>query len=103
MAINEDSLIMVEGNQLLDSTIVASLAILLSSAGVTHMHQMLGPEVGVVATKAVAIRAVVMVMVVVVGRPMVEPCYGCLLVVGISNLSLSRGSTKTIWSSYSLG
>ena len=37
------------------------------------MHKMLEPEVKVVATKAMAIRAVVIVMVVVVGRPMVEP------------------------------
>ena len=75
MAINEASLIMIEGDQLQDATIMASLAILLSSAGVTHMHKMPGSKVRVVATKAVAIRAMVMVMVVVVvvGRPMVEP------------------------------
>ena len=73
MAINEASLIMVEGDQLLDATIVASLAILLSSSGVTHMHKMLGPEVRVVVTKAMAIRAMVVVMVMVMGRPMVEP------------------------------
>ena len=47
---------MVEGDQLLDATIVASLAILLSSAGATHMHKMPGPEVRVVVTKAMAIR-----------------------------------------------
>ena len=45
------SLIVVKCNQLLDATIVASLAILLSSAEVTHMHKMLGPEVRVMATK----------------------------------------------------
>ena len=73
VAINEASLIMVEGNQMLHATTVASLTILLNSAGTTHMHKMLGPEVRVVDTKAVAIRAVVMVIVVVVGRPMVEP------------------------------
>ena len=77
MAINEASLIVVEGDQLLDATIVASLAILLSSAGVTHMHKMPGPEVRVVATKAVAIRAMVVVMVMVVGRPWLSPCHGC--------------------------
>ena len=55
MAINKASLIMGEGNQLLDATILASLAILLSSAGVTHMHKMLGPKVRVMATKAMAI------------------------------------------------
>ena len=64
---------MVEGDQLLDATIVASLAILLSSAGVTHMPKMPGPKVRVVATKAVAIRAMVRVGIADVGRPMVEP------------------------------
>ena len=63
MVINEASLIIVKGDQLLDTTIVASLAILLSSAGVTHMHKMPGPEVRAMVTKAVAIRAVVIVMV----------------------------------------
>ena len=47
MAINKVSLIVVKGNLMLDSTIVASLAILLSSAGVTHMYKMPGPEVRV--------------------------------------------------------
>ena len=46
MAINEVSLIMVKGDWLLDATIVASLAILLSSCGVTHMHKMLGLRSG---------------------------------------------------------
>ena len=73
MAINEVSLIVVEGNQLLDATIVASLAISLSSAGVTHMYKTLEPKVRVVATKAIAIRAIVIVMVMVVGKPMLEP------------------------------
>ena len=59
MAINEASLIVVKGEQLLDATIVASLAILLSSAGVTHTHELPGPEVRVVVTKAMSIRAVV--------------------------------------------
>ena len=71
VAINKASLIIVKGNQLLDATIVVSLAILLSSAGATHMHKMPGPEVRVLATKTVAIRAVVMVI--VVGRLVVEP------------------------------
>ena len=52
---------------------MASLAILLSSTVVTNMHKMPGSEVRVMATKAVAIRAMVVVMVVVVGRPMAEP------------------------------
>ena len=73
MAINEVSLIVVKGNQLLDATIVASLAILLNSAGVTHLYKMLGPEVRVMASKAIAIRAIVVVMVVVVGWPVVQP------------------------------
>ena len=63
MAINKANLIIVKGNQLLDATIVASLAISLSSAGVTHMHKMLGPEVKIMATKAMAIRAMIIVMV----------------------------------------
>ena len=73
MAINKAGLIVVKGDQLLDATIVASLAIFQSSAGVTHMHIMPGPKVRVVATKAVAIRTMVMVMVVVMGSPVVEP------------------------------
>ena len=73
MAINKVSLIVVEGYQLLDAIIVASVAISLSSAGITHMHIMLGPEVGVVATKAMAFSVMVIIMVMVVGRPMVEP------------------------------
>ena len=66
---------MVKGNHLLDATIVKSLAILLSSAGTTHMHKMPMPKVRVVVTKAMTIRAVVMVMVMVVimGRSVVEP------------------------------
>ena len=73
MAINEANLIVVKSNLPLDNTSVASMAILLSSAGVTHMPKMLGPKVRVMATKAVAIRAVVVVMFVVVARPVVEP------------------------------
>ena len=37
------------------------------------MHKMPGPEVRVVAKKAVAIRAMVMVIVMVMGRPIVGP------------------------------
>ena len=73
MAINEASLIVVKGDQLPDATTVESLAILLSSAKVTQMYKIPGPKVGVMATKAVAIRAVVMVTVLVMGRPMVGP------------------------------
>ena len=68
---------MFKGNQLLDSTIMASLAILLSNARVTQMHRMPVPKVRVIATKVVAIRSVVvamvMVMVMVMGRPIVRP------------------------------
>ena len=37
------------------------------------MYKMLGPKVRVVVTKVVAIRAVVLVMVMVLGRPLVDP------------------------------
>ena len=73
MAIDKGSLIIVEDDQLLDANTVASLAILLSSAGVTKMPKILGPEVRVMVTKVVAIRAMVIFMVVVVGRLMVKP------------------------------
>ena len=52
MAINEASLIVVEGDQLADTTTVASLAISLSSAGVIQMPRMQGAQVRVMATKA---------------------------------------------------
>ena len=48
MAIDKGSLIIVEDDQLLDANTVASLAILLSSSGVTKMPKMLGPEVRVI-------------------------------------------------------
>ena len=73
LTINEASLIMAKGDQLLDATIVASLAILLSSSGVTHTHKMPGPKVRVIAIKSIAIRAVVVVMVMVMGRPVAKP------------------------------
>ena len=47
------SLIMIEGNQLPVATIAASLAILLSSAGVAQMPKMLGCEFKVMAITAV--------------------------------------------------
>ena len=37
------------------------------------MHKMPGPKLRIVVTKAMAIKAVVVVMVVVMGRPIVEP------------------------------
>ena len=64
---------MVKGNQLPDATTRASLAILLSSPGVTQMHKMPRPEVRSWATKSWAIRAMVMVMVMVMGSHMVGP------------------------------
>ena len=64
---------MLKGNHLLDTTTVASLDILLSSAAVTYMCKMVGPKVRVVATKAMVIRAMVIIMVIVVGWPMVRP------------------------------
>ena len=69
MAINKASLIIVEGNQLPDT--VASLAIPLSSARVTQVHEMLGPKVRVMATKVMAIKAIVVVIIVDMGGPMV--------------------------------
>ena len=73
VAINKASLIVVKGYQLLDAIIVASLAIFLSSAGPTHMHKMLGSKVRVMVMKTMAIRTVVVVMVVIMGRPVVKP------------------------------
>ena len=73
VAINMASLIMVKGSLLLDATIVASLAIFLGNARVSYMHKMPGPEVRAMVTKTMAIRAVVMVMVMAVGRLVVEP------------------------------
>ena len=69
---------MVEGNQLLDATIVASLAILLSSSRVTQMHNMPEPKVSIVATKAMvtkamAIKTMVLVILVVMGSLLVGP------------------------------
>ena len=79
MAINKASLIVVKGNHLLNATIVASLAILLSSAGVTHMPNMLGPMVRVTgATKAIAIKAVVWLWLGLWAGLLLVPCYGCL-------------------------
>ena len=37
------------------------------------MHKILGPEVRIMATKVVDIRAIVMVMVIIVGRPIIMP------------------------------
>ena len=73
MAINKSSLIVVEGDLLLDATIVTSLAILLCSAGVTQMPKMLGHKIRVMATKIMAIEAMVVAIVQVLGRPVVRP------------------------------
>ena len=72
MAIDKASLIIIEGNQLPDATTVESLAILLSNPGVAQMPKMLMPEVRFMATKAAAIKAVVMVMVMITDRPVVK-------------------------------
>ena len=72
MAINKASLIIAEGNQLLDATIVASQAISLSNARVTQILKMLGPKVSVMATKATAIKAIVVAMAGVMGRSIVR-------------------------------
>ena len=63
---------MVKSDHLPGATTVASLTILLSSAGVMQMHGMQGPEVRVVPAKAMTIRAVLIVVVIVMGRPMVR-------------------------------
>ena len=52
---------------------MASLAILLTSVGVPHKYKILRPKVRVMAIKAVAIRAMVEVMVILIGRPMAKP------------------------------
>ena len=57
---------MVKGNQLQDVITMASLAILLSSAGVTQMHKMLYLKVRVMATKTMASKVMVVVMVMVI-------------------------------------
>ena len=73
MAMNEASLNAIESNQLTDAATVASLAILLNSSGESQMHRILAPEVRVRATKARATRAIVVVMVMVMGKPMIRP------------------------------
>ena len=52
---------------------MASLAISLSIAEITQMPKIRGSKVRVVATKAVAVKAVFMAIVGVLGRPMVGP------------------------------
>ena len=64
---------MLEDNQLPDATIVASLDILLTSAGATQIPKMLGSNIKIMATKSMAIKVMVVVMVMVIGRPMVWP------------------------------
>ena len=62
---------MEDANHLPHVTTVASLAISKSSAGVNQMPKMLGSEVRDVATKAMAIKAMGVAMVIVMGRLMV--------------------------------
>ena len=66
MAVNNASLIVIEGIQLLDATTLASLAIAPRSAGATQVPRIL--EV-----RAMATNTVVMVMVMVIGRSVVVP------------------------------
>ena len=73
MAIDKASLMIVEGNKLPDATTVASLAILLGSSGVTQMPKMPGPKVRVVATNTMDVKAVVVVMVMFIGRLVAGP------------------------------
>ena len=54
MAINQVSLIIVEGNQLLNAIIMASLAIL-QSDGVSKMPKTLGNKVRIMAPKAMVV------------------------------------------------
>ena len=72
MTINGDSLLNVEANQLPDTTTVASLAISQSCAEVTQMPKLLGPKVSVMATKAMAIKAIVVVIDMVMCMPIVR-------------------------------
>ena len=62
------SLIVVEASQLPDASTVISLAILLSSVGITHMLKMPGTNARVVATNAMDIKAMAIVMVGVIDR-----------------------------------
>ena len=52
---------------------MANLSTLLSSARITQVPKVLGPKVRAVATKAMAIQAMVLVIVIDMGRPVVRP------------------------------
>ena len=94
---------MIEGSQMLDTTTVASLAILLSSARVTQMPKMLEPRIRVVAAKAVAIKAMVVAIIGVIGRPLVDPMLWMPMSSrGIRLISL-WGINQAIWSACPLG
>ena len=60
------------------------------------MYKMLGPKVRVVVTKVVAIRAVVLVMVMVLGRPLVDP----ILWIPMSSRGIQLISLKKINQDY---
>ena len=66
-------MIVIKGNQLPDATTLASLEILLSSSRIIQMPKLLGPKVRVIATKAVAIKAMVIGIVGIMGRLKVRP------------------------------
>ena len=92
MVVNEASLILVEGNQLPVANTVASLAILLSIAGVSQMPKMPRLKVRVKATKSMAIEDIVMLMVIVVSRPIV----GTMIWMNINSRGIQLISLKGI-------
>ena len=67
------SLIIVEANQLLDASTLASLTILLNGASKNPMLKMPGSEVRIVATKPIAIKTRVIAMLRVMGRTIFRP------------------------------
>ena len=62
-----------EGDQLPNATIVASLNISLRTVTETQMPKMLGPKVRVIYAKTMVMRAMVVAMVRVMGRTIVGP------------------------------
>ena len=65
------------------------------------MPKVPGPEVRTRATKAVAIKAMVLAMLGDMGRPMVA-CYECPKVVGVSYSYSASGLSRSIWLSIPL-
>ena len=81
---------MLEANQLPDATIVADLQY---NAGITQMLKILGPEVGTMVNKTIAIRAMVLALIQVMGRPMVEFKPWMPISIRVSNFYSSNKST----------